>query len=158
MRKHLKGTGRLLNLPFHPPSIIAIIPITYLPFPVLVMASAHRSEQVFISELLFESFSLHGICRQQVGACLFLGKEKYLRTAIVVEDNTDIELAILVLGNVYGIDIGQFSSPFCSTTYMLSSSRLTFGKKRLRDFHFCIGVSLLHILLHKSRQEKCVLR
>ena len=93
---------------FQPPPIIVNIPITNLPFPVLVIAAARSTQKILEGELLFESFSLHGICRQQVGACLFLGKEKYLRTAIVVEDNTDIELAILVLGNVYGIDIGQF--------------------------------------------------
>ena len=74
-------------LSFQPSSIIAIIPITNLPFPVLVVATAHGSEQVFESKPLFESFTLHGICRQQEEACLFLGKEEHHRTAIVVEYN-----------------------------------------------------------------------
>jgi len=48
---------------FQSPTIIAIIPISNLPFPVLVVAPAHGSEQVFEGELLFEPFTLHGICR-----------------------------------------------------------------------------------------------
>lgn len=36
---------------FQSPTIIAIIPISNLPFPVLVVAPAHGSEQVFEGEL-----------------------------------------------------------------------------------------------------------
>ena len=108
MRKQKnKNEANLFNLPFHSLSIIAVIPITNFPFPVLVVAPAHGLEQVFEGELLFEPFALLGICRQQVGTCLFFGKEEYLRMAKVVKDNSEVMLAILVLGDgdrvrVYG--------------------------------------------------------
>ena len=61
-----------------PPSIIAIISISYLPFPVLVIAAARGMQKILEGELLFESFSLHSICRQQIDARLFFGKEENL--------------------------------------------------------------------------------
>ena len=80
-------TKRNKSSSFQPPFIIAIIPIANFPFPVLVIAATSGTQEILEGKLLFESFSLHGICRQQVGACLFFGKKEYLRTAIVVEDN-----------------------------------------------------------------------
>ena len=55
-----------------PPSIIAIISISYLPFSVLVIAAARGMQKILEGKLLFEPFSFHGICCQQVGTCLFL--------------------------------------------------------------------------------------
>ena len=93
---------------FQSPSIIAIIPISNLPFPVLVLAPAYGSEQVFIGELLFEPFAFQSICCQQEGACIFLGKEENLRMAKVVKDNPEVVPTILVLGYGDGIRVYGF--------------------------------------------------
>ena len=73
---------------FQPTSFnIAIISIAYFPFYVLVMASSHCPEQVFECEQLSEPLTLHSICCQQIGACLFFGKEENLWMTKVIEDN-----------------------------------------------------------------------
>ena len=73
---------------------IDIITVSNLPFSVLVIASARGMQKILESELLFEPFSLHGICRQQIDACLLFGKEENLRMTIIVEDNPYLVFAI----------------------------------------------------------------
>ena len=71
-------TKRNKSSSFQPPFIIAIIPIANFPFPVLVIAATRGTQKKLEGKLLFESLTFHSICRQQIGARLFFGKEENL--------------------------------------------------------------------------------
>ena len=95
--------------------------ITHFPFPVLTVTSASGSQQVFEGELLSEPFTLHGICCQQICACLFLGEEENLRTAKVIENNTEIVLAILVLSDGDGVCVFYYCNPYLNRSSILTT-------------------------------------
>ncbi len=73
---------------------IDIITVSNLPFSVLVIAAARGMQKILEGELLFEPFSLQSICRQQIDARLFSGKEDNLGMTIIVEDNPYVVFAI----------------------------------------------------------------
>ena len=72
---------------------IDIITVSNLPFPVLVIAAARGTQKILEGELLFESFTFHSICRQQIDARLFSGKEENLGMTIIVENNPYVVFA-----------------------------------------------------------------
>ncbi len=60
-----------------------MVPLTNLPFPVLLIAAARGTQKLLESELLFELFTFYSICRQQIGECLMYMSAYRIEEAII---------------------------------------------------------------------------